>query len=140
MNENKVTEDLLRSHGLRKTRIRVEMLEHFKQQHTALSAKNLVDKMKADHDRVTIYRALNSFEENGIIHKASEDSNGAKYALCGHECTDEQHADIHPHFVCNNCQKTYCLDDVTIPQVKVSDEYKVLGVEYTINGICKDCQ
>jgi len=59
-------ENILKSNGLRKTHIRLEMLQIFMGSNHALSVNDLEKNLKASHDRVTIYRALNSFEENGI--------------------------------------------------------------------------
>lgn len=140
MNTDKLVGDLLHAHGLRKTQIRVEIIQQFMASDFGLRASEIINSLKANHDRVTVYRALNSFEENGIIHKASEDANGVKYALCGNECSSDHHEDTHAHFVCDECQNTFCLDDVKIPQPKVSDELTVNQVTFTINGICKECK
>lgn len=110
----------------------MEMLNLFMNHDFALSAADIVTKMKARHDRVTVYRALASLEEHGILHKASEDGQGAKYALCGHSCPDEIHTDQHAHFVCDKCHQTYCLESVEVPEVKVSDEFSVNRVNYTL--------
>ncbi|MTI22863.1 transcriptional repressor [Fulvivirga sp. RKSG066] len=140
MSDKKLIGDLLRAHGLKKTPIRLEMLELFMDHDFALSASDIVAKMTAGHDRVTIYRALSSFEENGILHRASEDGQGVKYALCGQHCPDESHSDEHAHFVCDECHHTYCLEDVKIPEVKVSNEFMVDRANYTLSGICKECK
>ncbi|RJE72563.1 MULTISPECIES: Fur family transcriptional regulator [Reichenbachiella] len=140
MDNEKIIGDLLHAHGLKKTPIRMEMLDLFMNHDFALSASDIVAKMKARHDRVTVYRALASFEEHGILHKASEDGQGAKYALCGHDCPDETHADQHAHFVCDECHHTYCLEDVEVPEIKISSEFSVNRVNYTLSGICKECK
>ena len=139
MDSKRLIGDLLRSHGLKRTPIRTEMLELFMNHDIALSASDIVAKMKAGHDRVTVYRALSSFEEHGILHKASEDGQGIKYAMCGHDCPDEIHADRHAHFVCDQCHQTYCMENVEVPYVKVSDEFSVSRVNYVFNGVCKAC-
>ena len=95
----------------------MEMLDLFMHHDFALSASDIVSKMKAGHDRVTVYRALSSFEEHGILHKASEDGQGSKYALCGHSCPDITHTDRHAHFICDECRQTYCLEGVEVPEV-----------------------
>ena len=140
MDNERLVGDLLHSHGLKKTPIRTEMLELFMESNFALSAMDLIAKMKSDQDRVTIYRALSSFEKHGILHKASEDGHGVKYAMCGHNCPEESHADTHAHFICNECHQTYCLDDVQVPKLNVSNEFSVKTANYTLNGICKECK
>lgn len=139
MNNKGLLGDLLRAHGLKKTPIRMEILGFFLDNDFALSASDILAKMTTEHDRVTVYRALNSFEEHGILHRASEDAQGTKYALCGKHCPDEQHTEKHAHFICEECQQTYCLEDVKVPKVKVSDNFSVHKVNYTLSGICKTC-
>lgn len=140
MDNKRLIGDLLHAHGLKKTLIRTEMLELFMNHDFALSASNIVAKMTAGHDRVTVYRALSSFEEHGILHKASADGQGVKYALCGHSCPDKTHADQHAHFVCDECHQTYCLENVEVPKVEVSDGFSVNRVNFTLGGVCKECK
>jgi Fur family ferric uptake transcriptional regulator len=139
MDNKRLIGDLLHAHGLKKTLIRTEILELFMNHDFALSASDIAAKMKARHDRVTVYRALSSFQEHGLLHKASEDGQGVKYALCGHSCPYETHADRHAHFVCDQCNQTYCLEGVEVPQVEVSDDFSVNKVNFTLSGVCKEC-
>ena len=132
--------DLLHTHGLKKTPIRTEMLDLFMNHDFALSASDIIARMKSGHDRVTVYRALASFEEHNILHKASEDGQGVKYALCSHSRPDETHDGQHAHFTCDECHKTYCLEEVIIPKIEVSNEFLVDRINYTLHGICKECQ
>ncbi len=131
--------NLLQANGLRKTPIRTGMLALFMKHDTALSASDIIAKMKLRLDRVTVYRALSSFEEHGILHRASEDERGVKYALCGLQCPDKSHADQHAHFVCDECRQTYCLENVKVPDVAVSDAFSVDRTNYTLSGTCKAC-
>lgn len=140
MDNEGIIKDLLHAQGLKKTPIRTEMLTLFMAHDFALSANDIVARMKAGHDKVTVYRALASFEENGILHKASDAGQGVKYALCGHNCPNEIHTDQHAHFVCDECNQTYCLEDVKVPEVEVSGEFSVNRVNYTLGGICKECK
>ena len=140
MDNERITGDLLRTHGLKKTPIRTEMLELFMNHDFALSASDIIARLKAGNDRVTVYRALASFEEHGILHKASEDGQGVKYALCGRSCPNKTHDEPHAHFVCDECHKTYCLKDVLVPEVEVSNGFFVDRANYTLRGICKECK
>ncbi len=139
MNTQKYIENLLKSHSLKKTSARIEMLKIFLNYDYALSAKEVISHMKVSHDRVTIYRTLGSFEEHGILHKASEDSHGIRYAMCSHECPEEIHSDEHVHLICENCSQTYCLEDIKIPKIKVLEKFLAQKINYTINGVCNAC-
>lgn len=126
-------------HGLKRTPIRTEMLDLFMQHEFALSASDLLAKMKTSNDRVTIYRALSSFEEQGILHKASEDRQGVKYALCNYDYRKEPNVEKHAHFVCLKCNQTYCLQNVEIPEVGRIQNFSVSKVDFTLSGICSKC-
>ena len=139
MNRIKLIGELLDSHGLKKTPIRMEMLALFMDHDFALAAKDIVTRMTIGHDRVTVYRALNSFEEHGLLHRASEDGQGIKYAMCNEQCREGFHSDKHVHFICDKCQHTFCLENVEIPEVKMSPGFSVNLINYTISGTCKDC-
>ena len=141
MQEDKeIIGELLRSHGLKRTPIRIEILEVFMNHDVALSAMVLLEKLPKERDRVTIYRALSSFEDSGIIHRASEDQTGIKYALCSEHCSTESHQDRHAHFLCEECNETYCLQNVKIPDVAVNDGFKVSGMNFVLNGVCRNCR
>jgi len=138
-NTESLIRDLLESNGLKKTPIRIEILQTFLDKDYALSAKDLMGLLKIGLDRVTLYRALNSFENNGILHRASEDQFGVKYAICNDQCPNELHSDHHAHFICESCQQTYCLESVQTPDVKLKEGFMVDRVSFTMSGTCKYC-
>lgn len=140
MNDKQTIGDILKSHGLRRTPIRTQILEVFMKNEFALSAGDLMAKMSTSQDRVTVYRALASFEEHGIVHKASEDGQGVRYALCHNSCPSEPHAETHAHFVCNECHHTYCLENVAVPKVAIKNGFTVDSASFTLSGVCKDCK
>jgi len=140
MDNRRIIGDLLQAHGLKRTPKRLDILELFMTEEVALSASDVIAKMEGRSDRVTIYRALASFEEHGILHRASEDAQGIKYALCKSNCPDEAHTDKHAHFVCDECNQTYCLENIKVPEVNLSHDFSVKRVNYTLGGLCKECQ
>ena len=131
-------EALLKQHGLRKTSIRIEILDLFRQQPHALSASDL-ERTLTHYDRVTVYRTLNAFEASGLIHQVPDEGYGVKYALCSPSCPDQTHDDEHVHFICQRCRHTFCLEEVHIPTVELPGEYAIQGFRYTVSGVCKEC-
>ncbi len=95
--------------------------------------------MDGKYDRVTIYRTLKSFLENGLIHKVLDDNGGSRYALCDDACSDGDHRHDHIHFKCSNCDQTTCLEDVFIPDVKLPEGFKAAESNYLITGVCDKC-
>ena len=91
------------------------------------------------HDRVTIYRTLNSFLESGILHKIPNEMGTATYALCHETCSPNLHNHDHIHFKCNSCGQIECFDDKTIPRVSVPNDYKIAGSHLIVDGTCAVC-
>lgn len=135
-----IAENLLNKHSLRKTKIRIVILELFLSNNHALSHSDIEDSIGQDYDRVTIYRTFKTFEEQGIIHKVPADSGLAKYAICQDKaCVDHKHYDNHVHFTCTQCGNTYCLDQVPIPLIQKPSGFTFESFSFLVQGICKFC-
>ena len=129
---------LLKDHQLRKTKVRVQVLEVFLNKKEALSS-NVIEQEFDKIDRITLYRTLRTFEQKGLIHKAIDGSDKLKYALCHSGCDTKHHHDNHAHFHCEGCGKTICLDDIEAPNVKVPKGYKLDTTHLVLEGICEKC-
>jgi Fur family transcriptional regulator, ferric uptake regulator len=134
------SEDILKHHNLRLTDNRKQILDVFLS-HPVAHSHSAIEEKLPHFDRVTIYRTLNAFEENGILHKVLDDGMSAKFALC-HTCEihHEAHAHEHVHFKCEKCNETICLDHVSIPSFQIPNGYLVKNVGLLVQGICKKCQ
>ena len=133
-------QQLLKRNQLSITESRSKILELFLQQNGALAHADIEKKSSAGFDRVTVYRTLQTFVEKGIIHTIPTADNSILYALCKDECTEGHHHDHHVHFVCTRCSNTICLDDITVPDIKLPAGYQASQVEVVVNGVCKDCK
>jgi len=131
--------DILRRKHLSVTDSRKKILSLFLVSGDALAHGDIEKKAGEKFDRVTIYRTLQTFVEKGIVHTIPTADNAIKYALCK-ECEEGHHHDDHVHFICTNCEKTICLDDVVSPEIKLPAGYQPDNVQVVINGVCKDCQ
>ena len=130
--------NLLKSHKLRITDCRIDVLENFYKNDHALSFKDLEENLE-DYDRVTLYRTLNSFIEKGLLHRIPSESGFASYGLCKDECTDSSHHHDHVHFKCNICGHIECLPDHHVPKVNLPG-YQIEEQNLIANGICKVCK
>ena len=111
--------DILKQNRLSITGSRQKILELFLSKNGALSHADIEKKTGESFDRVTVYRTLQTFVESGIIHLIPTTDNSIKYALCKNDCAPGHHHDNHVHFICDECSKTICLDEVNIPSVKL---------------------
>ncbi|MFL5738668.1 MAG: Fur family transcriptional regulator [Flavisolibacter sp.] len=131
--------DILRRKHLSVTDSRKKILSLFLSASDALAHGDIEKKAGEKFDRVTVYRTLQTFVEKGIIHTIPTPDNSVRYALCK-DCTEGHHHDDHVHFVCTNCHKTICLDDIVSPSIPLPRGYIADTVQVVINGICKDCE
>jgi Fur family transcriptional regulator, ferric uptake regulator len=132
--------ELLKKNRLSITDGRLKVLELFYRHNAALSHGEVERELGPDFDRVTIYRTLHTFEEKGIIHSIPTNENFTRYALCQDACGEGHHHDSHIHFVCDSCNQTTCVSQVTIPSVELPEGYKLYKIDMIANGVCKNCQ
>jgi len=130
---------ILKNNQLSITGTRKKILELFLNSTGALEHAD-IEKTTGGIDRVTVYRTLQSFLEKGIIHTIPTSDNSIRYALCRENCINGHHHDNHVHFVCMKCGKTICLDDVTIPEVKLPAGFLPNEYQMVVNGRCKECR
>lgn len=128
---------VLKNHKLRITDCRMDILEYFLNQKKALSFKDLEDAFDNTYDRVTLYRTLNSFTENGVLHKIPDDSGFATYGVCHETCDADKHQHNHMHFKCNECGSIECMDE-HVPHIELPG-YTIEEANLILNGICKTC-
>ena len=131
---------LLKRNSLSITGSRKKILQLFLEQAGALAHGDIEKRAGEKFDRVTVYRTLQTFVDKGIIHNIPTSDNSILYALCKDNCEAGHHHDNHVHFICDKCNKTICLDDVTIPEVKLPKGFTPKHAEMVVNGICDDCK
>ena len=134
---NRLNEILKRKH-LSVTDSRKKILSLFLIHQDALTHGDIEIKAGEKFDRVTVYRTLQTFVEKGIVHTIPTSDNSIRYALC-RDCEEGHHHDDHVHFICSNCNKTICLDDVVSPEIKLPAGYLASNVQVVINGVCREC-
>ena len=92
----------------------------------------------APMDKGSIFRVLQLFSEKEIIHVIEDGSRSLKYEVCHaehhHTATDQ-----HPHFYCEKCGELYCIDSISLPDIKLPDDFKVRSINLMVKGICPKC-
>ena len=133
-------EDLLKRNHLSITESRKKILSLFVNHTGALAHGDIEKKAGEKFDRVTVYRTLQTFVEKGIIHNIPTSDNSILYALCKDNCEAGHHHDNHVHFICDVCDKTICLENVIIPEVKLPKGFTQKQTDVVISGICNECK
>lgn len=131
--------DILKKNQLSVTDSRKKILELFAANDRALAHSDIEKNTAEKFDRVTIYRTLQTFVDKGILHTIPTADNSVLYALCKDECSEGHHHDNHIHFICNTCDKTYCLDDIVTPDVKLPKGFTANEINVVMNGTCQQC-
>lgn len=130
--------ELLESHGLKATANRIVVARELSQAVAPMTMAELEEKILTI-DKSGIFRALTLFKTHHLVH-VIEDGGGAgvRYELCRshHDDVDD---DTHPHFYCEKCGKTFCLDDTTTPHVNLPEGFEGRTVSYLIKGLCPQC-
>ncbi|MDR2224311.1 MAG: transcriptional repressor [Flavobacteriaceae bacterium] len=131
-------EQELKSKSINPTAMRLLVLKFLKKQRGAVSLAD-IEASFDQSDRVTLYRTVKTFESKGLLHSITT-NNVTQYALCAQECDEEHHHDTHLHFVCNQCKKTICLTQVSIPKIEIPDGFQLDDIDVVAKGVCKECK
>ena len=121
---------------VRKTKAVNTVLNIFEHNNEAKSVVNLIELVKGEMNKTTVYRILDRLEQDGTIHCFNGKDGLKWYAKCN-GCSENHHYDLHPHFQCTNCDKVECLSlEVKIPTLK---NHKVDTTDILLMGQCSDC-
>jgi Fur family ferric uptake transcriptional regulator len=136
----RINETLAR-HELRATPIRRQVLQVLLSRPYALSSNDIEQALgEAGIDRITLYRTLRTFEQQGVIHRVIDATDIIRYAACATGCTEHAHHDNHVHFKCTTCQHTYCLTQISIPPVVLPGRFQAERSDYLMSGVCAQCR
>ena len=120
----------------RNTPSQAAVLSLLKNADDALSHEMIEARITTNTSRSTIYRILNRFEEDGVVHRIIAEDGKQYFALC-EECDHREHRDDHPHFRCLRCGRVECLAQSV--RVEVPAGYRAEKLSITISGYCKGC-
>jgi Fur family ferric uptake transcriptional regulator len=127
----------LTDHGVRPTSNRIIVLRALALSARPLTLAELEEKLLSV-DKSGIFRALTLFREHHLVHAIEDGSGALRYELChGHGGDDDD--DLHVHFFCEQCHRTFCLDGVSVPQVDVPPGFAVTSASHIVKGVCPEC-
>ena len=130
--------EILSKHGIRPTSVRILVLKAISNYHDTFSLSDLEADLESVY-KSSIFRALILFAEHHVVHVMEDGSGSTKYCYChnDHDCAVEE---LHCHFYCEKCHKTYCLEDIHIPIVNYPKDFELHEVEYLLKGLCPHCK
>lgn len=128
---------LLEKHGIKPTANRVLIAESLAGERNPLSMADMEKKIQTI-DKSGIFRTLMLFKAHHLVHAFENGDGQVDYELCtSHGIDDDE--DMHVHFYCESCHRTFCFYDTPIPSVDVPDGFQPDNVNYMIKGLCPDC-
>lgn len=136
-------ETMLQQRGIRPTAIRLLILRQMIAKDCAVTQTDLENEL-ATVDKSTVSRTLSLFVERHLCHTFMGADGVTLYALCPVDCHchDKEHpdaSDLHVHFTCDVCGKTYCLRSLPVPRVSLPDGFSVSGSSFLLRGVCPSC-
>lgn len=136
-------EEKLAHRDIRSTASRILVLRALMTTESALSLSDL-EAVLPTLDKSTIFRTLTTFAAHHLVHVVEDGSGLAKYALCADDCHcgEDKHdelSDLHTHFYCERCQRTFCLRGVPVPVPVLPEGFSVRTVGFVVKGICDKC-
>ena len=123
--------------GIKATANRILVYRELLRSHRPMSLTDLDDAM-ASMDKSSIFRVLTLFLQHDVVHSFSDGRGVVNYELCDSDGACDMH-DGHLHFYCESCHRSYCLDDVTLPDIRLPEGYAPHSVSFVITGICPNC-
>lgn len=133
--------ELLREKELKKTPLRIALLQIFSAEKSPFSVAEIEKKLakkKLFPNKTSLYRQMETLEEKNILSKTIFTNGVAHY---------EMHADHHHHFQCDGCQKIECIHDRDIEDAIHALEHELqkkglshLSHHFSLSGMCKNCQ
>jgi len=129
---------LLRSKGLRVTRIRRKLLEYLYKKKTPDHFESISQAFEKESDPATIYRNLQCFQRLGIVEAHSFGDKKTWYSLVDYNKS-------HKHFViCKTCKKVFelgaCRWDFLNKYIEEKYKFKNVTHQLEFFGICANCQ
>ena len=129
--------DILNKRKIKPTAIRLLVLKammEFERAFSLLDLENYLDTV----DKSTVSRTINLFLDHHLIHCIDDGSGSLKYSVCGKDCSCSIE-ELHAHFDCLKCHKTFCLRNSPVPTVQLPRNFTLESINYVLKGCCEDC-
>ena len=136
-------EKILLDRDIKPTAVRLLVLRTLSASKYALSLTDLEAQL-GTVDKSSIFRALTLFQSHHLVHSVSDGSGQTKYAVCpvGCHCGENDKSDLedlHIHFSCEECHRTFCLRGLSIPHVDLPEGFVLKNANYVLMGLCPEC-
>lgn len=135
--EEKKCLDLLAQREIQPTAIRILVLQAMMKAERSVSLldlENILDTV----DKSSIFRTITLFLSHHLVHSIDDGTGSFKYAVCSSSCSCEVN-DLHTHFHCERCNKTFCFTNIPTPVVNLPEGFTLNSINYVLKGVCPEC-
>ena len=134
---------MLGQRGIRPTANRLLVLRVLAAENCALSLVDIEARI-GTVDKSSVFRVLTLFLSHHMVHCVDDGTGMMKYALCSPHCHcgEEHHhglGDLHTHFRCERCGRTFCLRGLPVPSVPLPEGFVLNSANYVLVGLCPEC-
>ena len=126
---------ILHENDLVRTSCRQEIVQAIINSPMPLSEEEIKVSISGNFDRTTFYRTFKTLMAKVVIHKIVIDNTLVKYAITEKQNQAKQHA----HFYCLNCNRVFCIPEVTWECTGLPESFKAEQAELLIKGYCTNC-
>lgn len=123
-------QELLHQKGLRVTKANKLIYNLIKDSHSPLSAKDIWQSLDQKINLVSVYRVLDKLVEAKILQTDSLDKDRVEKVY-------HLKSDHHHHFVCENCEKVFCVPCKL--QTNLPKKFTILKHQVQLTGLCNQC-
>lgn len=122
---------------IKPTAVRILVLRTLMEAPCAVSLSEL-ERLLETVDKSSIFRTLNLFLAHHLVHEMEDGSGSSKYEVCESEdiCSID---DMHVHFYCTRCHRTYCFKHTPIPLITLPEGFRMQSINYMVKGLCDEC-
>lgn len=129
--------DLLSEREIQPTAIRLLVLREMLLANRPVSLLDLEQTLDTV-DKSSIFRTLTLFLSHHLIHCIDDGTGSFKYAVCSPGCSCGVE-DLHTHFHCERCNRTFCFKNIPTPVVKLPEGFTLNSINYVLKGLCPEC-
>ena len=83
-------------------------------------------------------RAVSLLDLETLLDTVDDGSGSLKYAVCDNSCNCVVQ-DLHSHFYCEKCHRTFCLEGTHIPVIDLPKGFTLHSINYVLKGVCSEC-
>ena len=131
-------EQLMQEHGVKPTANRIMVLQALGNEPMPITLLELESTMQTV-DKSVLFRTLTLFQEHHMLHVIEDGAGRMRYELC--RSHDHNHDDdLHVHFYCNACRRTFCFNALPLPGVALPAGFEMSSANYVVKGVCAQCR